>query len=567
MSAAAPGGDACPDARLLRGLAEREGLAGIIEPGTAAAIEAHVAACARCQRQVRLLAREDRALQSLGEPLAPDERALEATLAAVRRAASGGGRGAAPGRPAAARPARSSAPWVALGLAAALALGAFAVLRTGERPAEAPSEGGGARSGPEEPGRAPVAPPEPGSPRPTPAPPSQPAPIAPVPPAPDHPVSEDATPSEPDVVAKAPPSPAPPVAPETPGAPPPSPATPTPGVGPERASETRTIARAVFGTLMVQGRPAAEGAALALGMTVEAGAQPAGLECEGAASFVVAPRTKLLLASSETGAPRLVLSQGKALATTTGALAYEVATADVLLAPVASEGSASFALAVEGVRASVTALDGAVRVEARKPRAEDASLVVRAGFAVSVASGRAGEPSPADAAKATEWLPRKHRPRLPAAQAALRKVDAGDGRLVTAGKVHAPDPSAPSGFVAAVAQGSGVRIAIIDKSPCLVRAGDGMSLELVLRADRAAGVEVMLWDAAASENYAVTVTLEAGRWRTVSLPLRDFKNKAKSPRPIEKGDPLDHLYVNAEAGSGAALELDLRSARFLGDAP
>lgn len=587
---------ACPEPSLLRALAEPEGLEGILPEGAAQALRDHARECPRCRERVALAGREEELLRGLATPVARSPGGLEATLAAVRAASKSEGAregqdASAPGRGAGARAlpsrrhraapgARSSVPWGALGAAVGMGLVALwvALARSSSEnpaPAASPQPVASPAASPRVPSPAPV--------RPSPAAsPARPAP-SPARPAPE-PSPDDTTPSPA-------PTPAPPGELPDPGqlarGPRPSPAPgpialgPSPGpTSPPRETAARTLARAASAGLAVKGRELAAGEALPEGATIEVRTTGARVEGEGAWSLVLAQRSSLVLERGADGGAAVLLSSGKALAAGPPSSPWSVGSGDFLcsVAPsvsapagptlLPSTGSATFVLSVEGASAQVTAVEGAVRVEARKPGPTDVAAVVPAGFGLATTKGKPREaPEPADAARALEWVPKKARPaQLPAPRRVLRTLDAeADAKLVTDGTLHAADAASARAWVAGTSSSYDQKVVRwSDKSPSLAKVDPSMLLEVTVRVSRRAKVSLMLFDDTANENFEWTAEVPAGRWVSLVAPLAAFANKAKAPRPIEKGDVVHALFVGAGPDQGT-VDLAVQGARFLAD--
>lgn len=563
----------CPDPALLRALVEPLALEGLLPEGAAQATRAHALACPRCQKRLALAAKEEQALRALATPVEPDAALLAATLEAVRQTAAGS-RDPVPSRrhrSASGAPRRVS--WAAAGVALGLGLVAVALLRvrspeTDSPPSEPdavasprPSPSAVARS----PEPSPAARPSPAPdaiPRPTPGDPDAGSPVAPVPES-SPPPGPDAQPS-PDAGSLAlGPSPAP----ATPG-----PTTPGPG---DPTTGGRTLARAASLGLSVAGRALALGDALPEGSTVEVQTAGARVESEGAVSLLFAQHTLLSVERQGDGEASFVLASGKALVTTIGASAYSVGTADVsarveAASParaIAAGGRAMFVLAAEGPSATFTTLEGSIRVDSRRPAASDVATVVPAGFAVATQKGKRREAAqPVDAARMLEWLPKKQRPTTrPIQRRVVRALDAeADRRLVTDGALSPADATSARPFVAGVVSSDERAMRWSDKSPSLARVDPTTLLEVTIRASRASTLHVMVFDDTANENFEWTTEVPAGKWLTLVAPLSDFANKAKAPRPIQRGDVVHALRL-AASPDGAHVELAVQGARFLGE--
>jgi hypothetical protein len=328
------------------------------------------------------------------------------------------------------------------------------------------------------------------------------------------------------------------------------------------------LARAGSAGLAVKGRALAVGEALPEGATVEVRASHAVVERQGSATLVLAARSSLVLERAADGGPTFVLGAGRALVTAAEGGSWAVGTGD-LLCSAAAPGvrGPAFVIAVDGPSATVTTLDGSVRLESRRPQATDVSAVVAAGFAATANRGKLREPpQPVDAQRALDWVPRARRPAsLPPARRVLRVLDAeADRRLVTDGVFKPVDASSARPFILGVASAYDQNVVrFADKSPSLARVSPEMLLEVTVRVSRRSRLSVMLFDDDANENFEWAPEVPADRWIALVSPLSAFANKAKAPRPIRKDDIVHALFVGA--GPAADVELKVQGARFLSE--
>jgi hypothetical protein len=526
--------DRCPDLDRIRAFAEGD-------PAEAALAD-HARDCARCARLVDLARREEAALRA-ALPVDPPEGLLERTLAALREP-----------EPVRRRARASSAAPGFLIIVAVLAV-VVAIVASTTR--DEPGPGG----------------------EPRPAPPTGPAPAAPAPvrsgddvvaraePSRERPPAERSSePTEPaprePTPEPAPREPAPEAAPRepTPREPAPEsvprePAPPAHEPSPSRSTEkTPALARLRAGRVTVGGRELAPGAELAAGDAIQARAGAIELDVRSA-SVHAAPSSRLVL-SERDGAALVALERGAVFARAgTGPLT--VTTQD---GSFATSGAAL--VAREPGRTRVASFEGRVVASV-----SDGEVLVRAGWEVDVARGRAPTLARPISDARIAWLPPAARPSIgKATREVVRSFsfdETSDG--FTKGKRVAGGARGSAGCLRGDPLGTDYAVVVELESMAGVATSDpDLWVEASVKVDHRARVVLQLWDLDRKENLAHATTLEPGKWTTIAAPLGEFGDAGGKPlaRALGRGDKLTCFSVFA-GEPGASIELLVDDVRFL----
>jgi hypothetical protein len=300
------------------------------------------------------------------------------------------------------------------------------------------------------------------------------------------------------------------------------------------------------------------GAALPAGVELSVSGRVAEVESPGAVRLVLAPRTRFRVSENKGG--RLIrLEEGRLLATSAGKVPYALATADGLATPVGT----TFLLTRRRGSTRVATLEGAVRFEVG-----DTRLLVRAGFEALARKGKLAGPALlwSSPAKALKWLPRDRRPVLPKRLRVVRSFAfERDAQGFGKGTWRAGGAHGSRGALASVAHGdSWSRVVEIEDAAGVVTLDPDLWVEATVRVSRKTRLALQVWDFDRKENWTHIVSVEPGRWVTLSASLRQFTDAAGKPRGrvVKLGNRGSTFNVFA-GQQGEQVELLVDDVRFV----
>ena len=407
----------------------------------------------------------------------------------------------------------------------------------------------------------------------------------------------DGEPADPGPIAKAGETPAPPRSPddapaaddrpEVAGAPGP---TASPDV--ERPASERVLAFFRSGKLSTGGKALSAGDPLPEGASFEV-ASTTEVESVGAARLVLASGTKLSVKKGESGEPVFVLGEGKLLASSSGSKPYAVASADVRAIPARASARAQFLFSVDSERTRLSTLEGRVSAQVeRLPLASAVALDVRSGFEADLVKGKLPEaPRPFAAARAVSWLPESARPKaLPPTPRLVSSFSFEDGEAWNVGTLVAGGARGSKHALKGVALGDWTAVELTDERASSLELTPALWVELACKVDKTATVALEFRgkkrehgprdpnrDPSGRDEpllFGLRQRVEPGAWVTIAAPIRDFATgpewgghpgRGHAGAPSPKSDERVGRFVVRALSKGEVIDLLVDDVRFFAE--